>query len=383
MWEIAKKLSIIVLTVSLVLSLGNQSGEETSKDNDVADTSSSSFSILVPPSFSWITPSFLSNNDMKITTTSFKNELNLEYDFYRDTCPQAEQIVRSIVRYLYKKHSKIAPALLRLVFHDCFIQGCDASVLLASVDGIRSEKDTPPNDTLQGFNVIDMIKSKIEDVCPATVSCADILVLAAREGIAMAGGPYYPLYTGRRDSLMSFPEVGAYELPSPYDDLYKTLTSFASRGFDERETVSILGAHSIGIIHCQFFHNRLYNFAGSGGPDPSLEPGFLNQMRSRCNNSGDLPEEPGMNMDYEGATGSGFGTHYYKSLVEGKGILHADQQLMASAATASWVQTYSSDGPLFQRDFAQVMIKLSSLRVLTSPLGQIRLNCSMVSSEGL
>ncbi|KAF9616497.1 hypothetical protein IFM89_029794 [Coptis chinensis] len=279
MWEIAKKLSIIVLTVSLVLSLGNQSGEETSKDNDVADTSSSSFSILVPPSFFMDYSFVLSNNDMKITTTSFKNELNLEYDFYRDTCPQAEQIVRSIVRYLYKKHSKIAPALLRLVFHDCFIQ--------------------------------------IEDVCPATVSCADILVLAAREGIAMAGGPYYPLYTGRRDSLMSFPEVG-------------------------------------------FFHNRLYNFAGSGGPDPSLEPGFLNQMRSRW-----------------------FVTHYYKRLVEGKGILHAVQQLMASEATASWVQTYSLDGPLFQRDFAQVMIKLSSLRVLTSPLGQIRLNCSMVSSEGL
>ncbi|KAF9616471.1 hypothetical protein IFM89_029768, partial [Coptis chinensis] len=299
--------------------------------------------------------------------------IKCEYDFFHDTCPQAEQIVSSMVRYLYKKHSKIVPALFRLVFHDCFIQGCDASVLLASVDGIRSEKDTPPSDTLQGFNVIDMIKSKIEEGYPATVSCADILVLAARERIAMAGGPYYPLYTRRRDSLMSFLEVAAFELPSPHDDLYKTFTSFASRGFDERETFSILGAHSIGIIHCQFFHNRLYNFAGSGGPDPSLEPGFLNQMRSRCNNSGDLPEEPGMNMDYEGAKGSGFGTHYYKSLVEGKGILHADQQLMASDETARWVQTYSSDGPLFQRDFAQVMI--------TSPLGQVRLNCSMVSSE--
>ncbi|KAF9604243.1 hypothetical protein IFM89_004949, partial [Coptis chinensis] len=76
---------------------------------------------------------------------------------------------------------------------------------------------------------------------------------------------------------------------------------------------------------------------GSGGSDPSLEPGFLNQMRSRCNNSGDLHEEPGMNTDYEGTTRSGFGTHYYKRLVEGKGILHVDQQLMASEATASWV----------------------------------------------
>ncbi|KAF9616503.1 hypothetical protein IFM89_029800 [Coptis chinensis] len=117
------------------------------------------------------------------------------------------------------------------------------------------KRHTPPNDTLQGFNVIDMIKSKIEEVCPATVSCTDILVLvAAREGIAMAGGPYYPLYTGRRDSLMSFPEVGAYELPSPHDDLYKTFTPFASRGFDERETVSILGNPTfLSYIFYKFF----------------------------------------------------------------------------------------------------------------------------------
>ncbi|KAF9611230.1 hypothetical protein IFM89_027780 [Coptis chinensis] len=59
------------------------------------------------------------------------------------------------------------------------------------------------------------------------------------------------------------------------------------------------------------------------------------------------------------------------------------QVIDGDEATASWVQTYSLDGPLFQRDFAQVMIKLSSLQVLTRPLSQIRLNCSMVSSEGL
>ena len=62
-----------------------------------------------------------------------------------------------------------------------------------------------------------------------------------------AGGPFYPLQTGRRDSTLSFGETAALELPSPQDDLPKTIASFGSRGFDERETVSLLG---IKILPC-------------------------------------------------------------------------------------------------------------------------------------
>lgn len=47
---------------------------------------------------------------------------SLEYDFYRDSCPRAEDTVRAVVRYLYKVRSDVAPALLRLAFHDCFIE---------------------------------------------------------------------------------------------------------------------------------------------------------------------------------------------------------------------------------------------------------------------
>ncbi|KAF9618446.1 hypothetical protein IFM89_001169, partial [Coptis chinensis] len=139
----------------------------------------------------------------------------------------------------------------------------------------------------------------------------------------------------------SAPGVSSPSNSSPVSEI--SCSNHSSMSSDQFTTSS---AHSIGIIDCQFFHNRLYNFVGSGGPGPSLEPGFLNQMRSRCNNSGDLHVEPGMNMDYEGTTRSRFGTHYYKRLVERKGILHADQQLMTSEATASWVQTYSLDNPI-------------------------------------
>ena len=71
----------------------------------------------------------------------------------------------------------------------CFLinalQGCDASVLLDAIDGIDSEKEAPPNETLKGFDLIDIIKSDLEEACPGVVSCADVLVLAARESVAL------------------------------------------------------------------------------------------------------------------------------------------------------------------------------------------------------
>jgi peroxidase len=65
------------------------------------------------------------------------------------------------------------------------VQGCDASVLLDAAEGIDSEKESPPNETLKGFDVINIIKLEIEEVCPGVVSCADILVLAARDSVAL------------------------------------------------------------------------------------------------------------------------------------------------------------------------------------------------------
>ncbi|KAL5840476.1 hypothetical protein ACOSQ4_013084 [Xanthoceras sorbifolium] len=76
-----------------------------------------------------------------------------------------------------EKNKPILAGLLRLHFHDCFIRGCDASVLIDSqVDNI-AEKVAPPNLTLRGFEVIDEIKGELKKQCKGMVSCAEVQYL--------------------------------------------------------------------------------------------------------------------------------------------------------------------------------------------------------------
>ncbi|KEH16563.1 peroxidase superfamily protein [Medicago truncatula] len=74
-----------------------------------------------------------------------------------------------------------------------------------------------------------------------------------------------------------------------------------------------------------------------------------------------------------------FGTLHHRGLLQGKGILYAVQQLMEGEKTRYWVQEYASNRTLFHQDFALAMMKLSDLRVLTKPMGQIRRSCSKVA----
>ncbi|XP_027127003.1 putative Peroxidase 48 isoform X2 [Coffea arabica] len=298
-------------------------------------------------------------------TTLLAEADGLRLDFYEQSCPNAEKIVMSQVQnILAQPQFQNAPAqLLRLLFHDCFIEGCDASVLLTDTNGTSVvERQAIPNRTLKGFEFIDMIKEELEKECPGVVSCSDIMVLATRNCILLSGGPYYPVYTGRRDNNQSFFSEALSDIPRPNGKIFEALHLFSLRGFNTRETVALLGAHNIGRISCQFILPRLgTNFLDEGSADSTLRDGFIEEIKLKCQKSN-----------------SSFSNTESLKLMIGRGLLFADQQLMANEETARIVEEYTlDDGTVFRRDFARAMVKMSNLVSLTGSQGQVRLNCSV------
>ncbi|KAL0461670.1 UNVERIFIED_CONTAM: Peroxidase 31 [Sesamum latifolium] len=129
----------------------------------------------------------------------------LTTSYYSKTCPQFEQIVQDTTINKQIASPTTAGAALRLFFHDCFVRGCDASVLVTSTRFNKAERDADINLSLpgDGFDVVVRAKTALELTCPGVVSCADILAVATRNLVVMMGGPYYTVKLGRKDSLTS------------------------------------------------------------------------------------------------------------------------------------------------------------------------------------
>lgn len=109
-------------------------------------------------------------------------EAQLSATFYDSTCPNAASTIRTSIRTAVSRERRMAASLIRLHFHDCFVQGCDASILLDETATIQSEKSAFPNiNSARGYEVIEAAKAAVESICPGVVSCADVLTLAARD----------------------------------------------------------------------------------------------------------------------------------------------------------------------------------------------------------
>nr|GEU95501.1 peroxidase 60-like [Tanacetum cinerariifolium] len=158
-----------------------------------------------------------------------------KFGFYKGKCQAAdvEDIVRRTVYSKFLRDRSITPALIRMQFHDCFVSGCDASILL---DGPNSEKTAPPNLSVRGFDVIDAAKDAVEKVCPGVVSCADIIIMATRDVVSLSGGGRYKVQTGRRDGLVSLAQ-NTISLPPPTASVVTANQLFALKGLTTTDMI--------------------------------------------------------------------------------------------------------------------------------------------------
>lgn len=60
--------------------------------------------------------------DDQINNEEASSDPGLVMNFYKDTCPQAEDIIKEQVKLLYKRHKNTAFSWLRNIFHDCAVQ---------------------------------------------------------------------------------------------------------------------------------------------------------------------------------------------------------------------------------------------------------------------
>ncbi|KAM0896810.1 hypothetical protein ACQ4PT_022951 [Festuca glaucescens] len=294
-------------------------------------------------------------------------------DYYKTSCPGLLSFVREEVTRKKNETVVTIPAVLRLFFHDCFVNGCDASVLIASPNN-DAEKNSEDDDSLagDGYDTVNRVKARVEKECPGVVSCSDILALAARDVVNLADGPYWTVELGRRDGLVSKASDVEGKLPGP-DMKVKELTAiFKNGGLSQWDMVVLSGAHTVGFAHCTRFYKRLYNFNSTHKTDPSFNQAYAQQLMEACPHN--VSATIAVNMDP--VSPIKFDNEYYTNLVNGLGLFTSDQVLYTDNASQKMVQEFSANQTKFFEAFTESMIKLGRVGVKTGNSGDIRRDCT-------
>ncbi|GMY27621.1 peroxidase 24-like [Fagus crenata] len=300
----------------------------------------------------------------------------LRKNFYEDSCPLAEDTVKEIIWKRVACNSTLPAKFLRMHFHDCFVRGCDASVLLDSTANNKAEKEAVPNLSLAGFDVLEEVKTQLEKTCPGVVSCADILALAARDSVSYQfQRPLWEVLTGRRDGIISRMSEVLVNIPSPFFDFTTLKQFFANKSLTTHDLVVLSGGHTIGVGHCQFFSNRLYNFTGKNDADPSLNSTYAAFLKTQCKSLTDnvttVAMDPGSPLSFD--------NNYYKNLKLNQGLFQSDAALLTSKeATKTVDELLDSDD--FFTEFGQSMKRMGAIDVLSGSSGEIRKKCNVVNS---
>ncbi|XP_010464099.1 PREDICTED: peroxidase 73-like isoform X1 [Camelina sativa] len=301
----------------------------------------------------------------------------LKTNFYGKVCPNVEQIVRTVVQQKVKQTFVTIPATLRLFFHDCFVNGCDASVMIQSTPKNKAEKDHPDNISLagDGFDVVIKAKKALDAIpsCRNKISCADILTLATRDVVVAAGGPSYPVELGRFDGLVSTAASVTGNLPGPNDKVTELNKLFAKNKLTQEDMIALSAAHTLGFAHCGKVFNRIYNFNRTHSVDPTLNKAYAKELQAACPKKVD----PRIAINMDPTTPRKFDNLYFKNLQQGKGLFTSDQVLFTDGRSRPTVNAWAKNSVAFNKAFVTAMTKLGRVGVKTRRNGNIRRDCGV------
>ncbi|CAI0438602.1 unnamed protein product [Linum tenue] len=204
--------------------------------------------------------------------------------------------------------------------------------------------------SLRSFEVIDKIKAELEQSCPGVVSCADIVIMAARDAVSLTGGPRWEVKLGRLDGLTASRADSDAIMPSPRANATTLIDLFAKlKLLYDDQTVA-------------------------RQQDAAIEPQFREELMRLCPVNGYQNVTGGLD-----STPVVFDNLYFKDLVVGKGVLNSDQTLYTSPETKAYVEEFSRDEEAFFQAFAEGMIKLGDLQ--SGQPGEVRRNCRVVNGS--
>ncbi|KAI3816468.1 hypothetical protein L1987_16166 [Smallanthus sonchifolius] len=304
----------------------------------------------------------------------------LSLDYYRSSCPNAEAIVRKEMECAVYSDLRNAAFILRLHFHDCFVQVCSSEKGLRWIGiarryvTLQGEKKAPTNlNALKGFEIIDRIKNKLESECPNTY--------AARDATVLVGGPYWDVPAGRKDSkTASFSQVES-NVPGANDSLLSIIAKFMYQSLSVTDMVALSGAHTIGMARCTNYRARIYGDYQTTSTTSPIVKSNLKTLKSTCPAAGGGDDNEAA-MDY--VTPNLFDNTYYHILLRGEGLLNSDQELYSSilgVETRKLVKKYAEDPIAFFEQFSESMVKLGNI---TNPEtyvdSEVRKNCRFVNT---
>ncbi|TMW85969.1 hypothetical protein EJD97_022175 [Solanum chilense] len=307
----------------------------------------------------------LESDEVSILTLNDKKKNSDKYlsqQLTQESC--VFSAVKGVVDSAIDNETRMGASLIRLHFHDCFVDGCDGGILLDDINGtFTGEQNSPPNNnSVRGFEVIAQAKQSVVDSCPnISVSCADILAIAARDSLAKLGGQTYTVALGRSDATTANFSGAINQLPAPSDNLTVQIQKFSDKNFTVREMVALAGAHTVGFARCS-------TVCTSGNVNPAAQ--------LQCNCSATLTDS---NLQQLDTTPAVFDKVYYDNLNNNQGIMFSDQVLTGNTTTAGFVTTYSNNVTVFLEDFAAAMIKMGNLPPSAGAQLEIRDVCSRVN----